>query len=86
MSGCGRGLVIISWALMIMLDCLEVKRKSSTAMLELRYLYFDWLDSFTRHHLILLIKIQEEYGLKLGYFQKIYNFSINQVARMACQQ
>ena len=55
-------------------------------MLELGYLYFDWLASFIRHLLILVIKIQEEYGLKLGYFQKIYNFSINQVARMACQQ
>ena len=55
-------------------------------MLELGYLYFDWLASFIRHLLILVIKIQEEYGLKLGYFQKICNFSINRVAKMACQQ
>ena len=68
-----------------MLGCLEVKRKSITAMLDLWYLYFDWLPSFIRH-LILFIKIQEKFGLKLGYFQKFYYFFINQVARMACQQ
>ena len=54
-------------------------------MLELGYLYFDWLASFIRHLLILIIIIQEECGLKFGYFQKSYYFFINQVARMAYQ-
>ena len=55
-------------------------------MLELGYLYFDWLASFIRHLLMLVIIIQEECGLKSGYFQKSYYFFSNQVTRMAYQQ
>ena len=56
-------------------------------MLELGYLYFDWLASFIRHLLILIIIIQEECGLnKSGYFQKSCYFFINHVARKAYQQ
>ena len=84
-SGCGWGLVIDGlsyWCLVVS----KSKRKNSTAMLELGYLYFDWLASFIRHLLILIIIIQEECGLKSGFFQKSCYFFINHVARKAYQQ